>query len=99
MLLATLRNNAIKTGPLRMLSLWRGVSSEDLGSRHNRLHPLVELGVGLSVACVSPVASQSPSRLTGDYVCTFGCRLTDANRCIIVNGGEAECVRLDRLGA
>jgi hypothetical protein len=29
---------------LRVLS--RGVSSEDLGSRHNRLHPLVELGVG-----------------------------------------------------
>jgi hypothetical protein len=60
---------------------------------------LLSLALGLSVACVSPVASQSLSRLTGDYVCTFGCRLTDANPSIIVNGGEAECVRLDRLGA
>jgi hypothetical protein len=47
---------------------------------------------GLSVALVPPAASQSLSRLTGDYVCVYGCRLTDANPSIAVKGGEAECV-------
>jgi hypothetical protein len=50
------------------------------------------LALGLSAALVPPVASQSFSRLTGDYVCAYGCRLTDANPSIVVNGGEAECV-------
>jgi hypothetical protein len=39
----------------------------------------LSLALGLGVAFVPPAASQSLSRLTGDYVCDYGCRLTDAN--------------------
>jgi hypothetical protein len=52
----------------------------------------LSLALGLGVALVPPAASQSLSRLTGDYVCAYGCRLTDANPSIGVKGGEAECV-------
>ena len=47
---------------------------------------------GLVVALVLPAASQSLSRLIGDYVCAYGCRLTDANPSIRVEGGEVDCV-------
>ena len=40
---------------------------------------LLSLALGLGVALVAPAASQSLPRLTGDYVCAYGCRLTDAN--------------------
>jgi hypothetical protein len=53
---------------------------------------VIRLAFGLAVALLSPAASQSLSRLTGDYVCAYGCRLTDANPSIGVKGGEAECV-------
>jgi hypothetical protein len=52
----------------------------------------LSLAWGLSVALVPPAASQFLSRLTGDYVCTYGCRPTDANPSVGVKGGEAECV-------
>jgi hypothetical protein len=50
------------------------------------------LASGLGVALIAPATSQSHSRLTGDYVCATGCRLTDANLSIAVKGGEADCV-------
>jgi hypothetical protein len=52
----------------------------------------LSLALGLGFTLVSPVASQSLSRLTGDYVCAYGCRLTDANPSITVKGGEVDCV-------
>jgi hypothetical protein len=52
---------------------------------------LLSLPLALGVALV-PAASQSLSRLTGDYVCAYGCRLTDANPSISVKDGEADCV-------
>ena len=51
----------------------------------------LSLALGLGGALVPPAASQSLSRLTGDYVCAYGCRLTDANPSIEVKGGEANC--------
>jgi ABC-type oligopeptide transport system substrate-binding subunit len=42
---------------------------------------------------LAPAAfAQSTSRLAGDYVCAYGCRLTDANPSIDVKGSEADCV-------
>ena len=52
----------------------------------------LSLALGLGVALVPPAASQSLSRLTGDYVCAYGCRLTDANPSIGVKGSEVDCV-------
>jgi len=46
------------------------------------------LGVGLA----APAPAQTISPLTGDYVCAYGCRLTDANPSLEVKGGEAICV-------
>ena len=51
----------------------------------------LSLALGLGAALV-PAASQSLSRLTGDYVCATGCRLTDANPSIRVKDAEADCV-------
>jgi hypothetical protein len=52
----------------------------------------LSLALELGVALVAPAASHSLSRLTGDYVCATGCRLTDANPSIAVKGGEVDCV-------
>jgi hypothetical protein len=52
----------------------------------------LSLAWGLAVALVPLAASQSLSRLTGDYVCAYGCRLTDANPSSKVKGSEAERV-------
>jgi hypothetical protein len=52
----------------------------------------LSLASGLGAALILPAASQSLSRLTGDYVCAYGCRLTDANPSIRVRDGEVECV-------
>jgi hypothetical protein len=52
----------------------------------------LSLALGLGVAVIAPAASQSLSRFTGDYVCAYGCRLTDANPSITVKDGEADCV-------
>jgi hypothetical protein len=40
----------------------------------------------------APASGQTVSRLTGDYVCAYGCRLTDANPSIEVKNGEADCM-------
>jgi hypothetical protein len=50
----------------------------------------LNFALGLGVAL--PTESQSLWRLTGDYVCTYGCRLTDANPSIGIKGGEVDCV-------
>jgi hypothetical protein len=52
----------------------------------------LSLALGLDVAFVPRAASQSLSRLTGDYVCAYGCRVTDANPSIEVKGSEVDCV-------
>jgi hypothetical protein len=52
----------------------------------------LSLALGLGVALIAPAASQSLSRLTGDYVCAYGCRLTDASPSVRVRDGEVECV-------
>jgi hypothetical protein len=52
----------------------------------------LSLALGLGLALVLPTASQSLWRLTGDYVCASGCRLTDANPSIGVKDGEVDCV-------
>lgn len=52
----------------------------------------LSLALGLVVALVLPAASQSLSRLAGDYVCVYGCRLTDANPSIAIKDGEVDCV-------
>jgi hypothetical protein len=52
----------------------------------------LSLGLGLGIAIVPPAVSQSLSRLTGDYVWAYGCRLTDVNPSIGVKGGDADCV-------
>ena len=50
------------------------------------------LSLGLVVAFAPPALSQSLSRLAGDYVCAYGCRLTDANPSIAIKGGEVDCM-------
>ncbi len=52
----------------------------------------LSLALGLGSALALPAVSQSLSRLTGDYVCAYGCRLTDANPSIMVKGREVDCV-------
>src|SRR5580698_10839558 len=85
----TLRDNAIKTGS--------HCARRACGVRYRvKISGFVStvcirwlsLALGLGVALVPPAASQSLSRLTGDYVCAYGCRLTDANLSIVVKGGE-----------
>lgn len=47
------------------------------------------LAIGLTASLAS--AAETSSRLTGDWVCAYGCRLTDANPSIVVKGDEADC--------
>jgi hypothetical protein len=44
------------------------------------------------VAPVSPMAAQGASAMSGDYVCTYGCRLTDAAPSVRIDGGAAACM-------
>jgi hypothetical protein len=50
------------------------------------------LTLGLLVVPAPPTDSQSLSRLEGEYVCAYGCRLTDANPSIAIKGGEVDCM-------
>jgi hypothetical protein len=43
-------------------------------------------------ASLSAAAAPTPASLSGDYVCTYGCRLTDANPSVAVDGGAAICM-------
>jgi ABC-type oligopeptide transport system substrate-binding subunit len=52
----------------------------------------VALALTFGAAIAAPTAAQAASPLTGDYVCAYGCRLTDANPGIAVKGDEADCV-------
>ena len=38
------------------------------------------------------VSAQTAASLAGDYVCAYGCRLTDANPSIQIDGDVADCV-------
>jgi hypothetical protein len=44
------------------------------------------------LALIAGVSLASAQTLSGDYVCTYGCRLTDANPSIAVDGSVAICV-------
>jgi hypothetical protein len=37
------------------------------------------------------IAQQAASPLSGEYVCAYGCRLTDANPALRIEGGVALC--------
>jgi hypothetical protein len=36
--------------------------------------------------------AQNEPPLSGDYVCAYGCRLTDANPSIAIDGDTADCI-------
>jgi len=40
----------------------------------------------------TPVFAQSAAPLVGDYVCQYGCRLTDANPSVQIDGADAACM-------
>jgi len=44
------------------------------------------------IANLPPASAQSPASLSGDYVCTYGCRLTDANPSVAIDGVAANCM-------
>ena len=46
----------------------------------------------LSLAAGSAASAKTPPSLAGDYVCTYGCRLTDANPSIAIDGVAAICM-------
>ena len=72
---------------------WEIFSPFHVDSRHSkRKLRRLSLALGVGAALVAPAVSQSLSRLTGDYVCAAGCRLTDANPSISAKNGEADCV-------
>ena len=39
-----------------------------------------------------PASAQSPASLSGDYVCTYGRRVTDANPNVAIDGAAAVCM-------
>jgi len=43
------------------------------------------------LAFCSPALAQSAEALSGDYACTYGCRLTDAVPSIAIDGDKATC--------
>jgi hypothetical protein len=49
------------------------------------------LAIAAMLAAVSPASAQSPQTLAGDYVCAYGCRVTDAAPSIAIEGGAAIC--------
>ena len=44
------------------------------------------------LANLPPASAQCPASLSGDYVCTFGCRLTDATPGVAIDGAAAICM-------
>lgn len=47
---------------------------------------------GVFLALAAPAFAQDPAPLTGDYLCVYGCRLTDVNPSIAVEGERADCM-------
>jgi hypothetical protein len=43
------------------------------------------------IASVSLASAQTRPSFSGDYVCTYGCRLTDANPSVAIDGDAAIC--------
>jgi hypothetical protein len=66
-------------------------SREDLGSHLGRPHSLVEYWTERRSRPGEQRRNLS-RRLTGDFVCAYGCRPTDANPSVRVKNGEADCV-------
>ena len=51
------------------------------------------LGLAAGVWLAAPGAlAETPSALNGDYVCQYGCRVTDANPSVEIRGDEALCM-------
>ena len=46
----------------------------------------------LLVVHLRPAAAQGAGAMSGDYVCTYGCRLTDAAPSVQIDGDAAVCV-------
>jgi hypothetical protein len=44
------------------------------------------------IADASLASAQTAPSLAGDYVCSYGCRLTDANPSVAVDGAAATCM-------
>jgi hypothetical protein len=44
------------------------------------------------IANLPPASAQSSAPLSGDYVCAYGCRLTDANPSVAIDGAAAICI-------
>jgi len=66
-----------------------------LGSLERQVLTFVVRGAGFAFALcagLGPVSAQPASRLAGDYVCVYGCRLTDANPSVTVKADEADCI-------
>ena len=53
----------------------------------HRFAALLALLGGLSSA-----TAQTPPSLAGDYVCAYGCRFTDANPSVAIDGAVASCM-------
>jgi hypothetical protein len=56
---------------------------------HKKWPDFASLIAGL-VFC-APALAQSAEAISGDYVCTYGCRLTDAPPTIAIDGDTATC--------
>ncbi|MGA2794144.1 MAG: hypothetical protein ABSE69_11505, partial [Roseiarcus sp.] len=52
-----------------------------------------DLAIALSLVLhVSPAIAQSSGSFSGDYVCEYGCRLTDAAPSVQIDGNTAICM-------
>jgi hypothetical protein len=43
-------------------------------------------------AYAGPSLAQNAPPMSGDYVCSYGCRLTDANPSVAIEGDRADCM-------
>jgi hypothetical protein len=43
------------------------------------------------LAWITQAAAQTTASLSGDYVCAYGCRLSDANPSVTIDGAVARC--------
>ena len=46
----------------------------------------------LLTAHASSGNAQNEAPISGDYVCAYGCRLTDVNPSVAIDGGAADCM-------
>jgi hypothetical protein len=57
-------------------------------------HVKMRAGFLVTLLLVAPVrvAAESAAAMSGDYVCAYGCRLTDAAPSVQINGDDAACM-------